>query len=119
MTKIGIVFGDNDFHRTFRSVLKILGEALRDGIEMDKEKILDMVNSFSYPCYLLFQNDWDTKEKLAEDRKHDIEYLTIKMGRLLLDDEVDKYKKEVDWNNGETWIMEYNNHLDDVTIYSY
>ena len=121
MTKIAILFHDNDFYNTFVGVLKTLGESIKymDGKEnFDKEKLTLIINDIAYSCYLLFQNDWESNEQLKKDETHLREYLTIKEKDVLMNEEVDEYKKGTEWDNHETFILEYDSYRKISTTYS-
>ena len=121
MTKIAILFHDNDFYNTFVGVLKTLGESIKymDGKEnFDKEKLTLIINDISYSCYLLFQNDWESNSKLREKEASLRNYLTIKEKGVLMNEEVDEYKKGTEWDNHETFILEYDSYREISTVYS-
>lgn len=109
--KIAIRFGDNDFYYTWVSVLRVILDSWRYGhteVPMDKDKLIIIINELSLGCYLVNQNQFrytnsDTMEGHIE---HIREYLKIGEKKLLVGGEVDKYLEKVDWDNGETYILD-------------
>ncbi len=117
--KIAIKFGDNDFHSTFRAVLEVLHSAYKynDSISLDKERLCFMINTLSPILYLTHQNQYryDGLEKVTdasktdenEEYKHIKKYLQITPAKILLNNEVTEYCKEVEfWDNAETFILD-------------
>lgn len=132
--KIAIKFGDNDFYSTFTHVLKILSVAVqkveyrRVLFTKDKAKICWIINQLSPICYVLFQNHWEYNgfEKIEGHNTSSSEYyqkmqkyLSITEDRILLDEEVEKYFAENDWDNSETFWMVVNDHTGEVFIDSH
>ncbi len=126
MTKIAIRFGDNDFHSTWTGVLETIAQSFIYGdedITKDKAALIKALNQLAYPCYFVFQYRWDLEGKSNSTYKEINEdyyrkYLNIEADRVYLNEEVDKYEKETDWNNGETFVLEYNSYHGSYTIYS-
>ena len=68
--KIAIVFGDNDYHSTFRGVLYALEGAYKYNLGCvteknfnNKEYILRMINELSPGCYMTWQNNSSPKKE--------------------------------------------------------
>lgn len=106
--RIAIKFGDNDFTCVFECVFELLELYFDkdDNVFNNKEQLYLLINSLMFPAYLLKQNKFSYS---AEDFKHyeylrDL-YLKIKgIDNLLINEEVDKYLAENDWDNGEVFV---------------
>lgn len=101
--KIAIIFGDNDYHSTFRGVLYALHGAYKYNLGShkednfnDKDYVLDMINELSLGCNIAWQNSHNP----------DKNYLKITEDRLLLNEEVDKYLQENSDNNYATYVLD-------------
>lgn len=95
--KVAIKFGDNDYYKSFVGVLEAIKNAR--SIPQDKEKICEIVNEISYGMYLLYQNPLEEGDNIKQ-------YLQIKPDDILIDDEVEKYLEEFEWNNSETFVFD-------------
>jgi len=106
--KIAIKFGDNDFYNTWQGVLKVLREAYIWQKKLpSKEQLCKIINELSYPCYLLFQNQFEyNEEKDGNMHGHTYNYLQITEEQILIDKEVEEYWKNTTWDNSETFIMD-------------
>ena len=106
--KIAIKFGDNDFYNCFYGILETIknAECWNNNITRDKEKLCKIINQISYGIYLLYQNSFEYNEEkdgnLCERTKN---YLQITSDKILIDEEVDTYLKEINWDNSETFIL--------------
>lgn len=125
MVKIAIRFGDNDFHSTWKGVLETFAQAFMysaTDIMKDKEAVVEAINKLSYPCFFLFQHRWDIDpeyDKWQDIREeHYKDYLTVTADRVMINEEVDKYKAETEWNNSETFVLEYDEYNRQHYIYS-
>lgn len=118
MKKIGIEFGDNDFHSCFTGVLEVLyntskssesNESRGSFEDLTKEQICIIVNQISYGMYLLYQNKFTyniEKNNVVDESL--IEYLKIKPESILFDKEVDEYANSGKFLNGEAFFVDLN-----------
>jgi hypothetical protein len=116
--KIAIKFGDNDFGNTFKPVLEVLNSAYKysNVLPFDKEKLCFIINSLSPILYITHQNQYEYNglEEVVDgsETTNNTEfiktktYLKIKPKDILLNEEVDKYLKEVKCDNSETYILD-------------
>jgi len=111
MKKLAIRFGDNDFGNCFRGLLKTLSNAYKynnRAIITDKQKLCLIINELSYGHYLLFQNQFEYNEEAAGIlNQHTKDYLQITPEKLMINEEVDKFLSENDWDNSETFIIDF------------
>jgi hypothetical protein len=107
--KIAIKFGDNDFYNCFYGVLETIKNARQwnNKITEDKEQLCKIINEISYGLYLLYQNSFEyNKEKSGNICKKTKKYLQITSDQILINEEVTKYLKEVNWNNSDTYVFD-------------
>lgn len=107
--KIAIKFGDNDFYGTFHGVLQTIlsAKAFKGRMVEDKEQLCEIINQISYGMYLLYQNQFEYNiERLGGVCESTKDWLQISPDRLLLNEEVDIYLRETEWDNGETFILD-------------
>jgi hypothetical protein len=110
--KVGILFGDNDFHSTFRGFLQALlfavSEDRENGLPLTKAKVVDLFNETSYGFYLMNQHRWrfDDADANAQRTK---DYLKIVPEQVYIDDEVDALLSENPWHNGEFFAVDFTN----------
>lgn len=130
--KIAIKFGDNDFHSTFRAVLEVLHSSFKynGSLPMDKEKLCFMINTLSPILYLTHQNTYAynglekvtnaSKTEENEEYQNTKKYLQITPDRILLNNEVTEYCKEVGFSdNSETYILDTDlDFVNNEAIYS-
>lgn len=105
--KLAIKFHDNDFYYTFQSVLQILSESpwFDDRVSQTKQWWADRINELSTPCEHLFQARVDLVKLGYEDSTPSRgNYLKITAKDILLNEEVDEYLAETEWDNGETHV---------------
>lgn len=126
--KIAIIFGDNDFRNTFYGVLNFLYDAFKHtgSLPTDKSKLQFLINSISPICYVSHQNQWkynglenveNNSTEMNKQFLHIKKYVgNINIENILVNEEVDKYLSETDWNNFETFILD--TYLDDDNVYS-
>lgn len=116
ITKIAIVTHDNDFTSTYRGVLETLKYAFyyKGKLSFTKQQLCEIINDITLSNYKLSQNQYEyTNGKTFEEHyKHIKKYLTREEKDILLNEEVDKYLEENDWNNSETFIL-------DLTVKNY
>lgn len=110
--KIGIKFGDNDFHSTFTGVLSIFKEAYIYNSDMNftKEQILELINRLSYTSYIMFQNEFRYNEEIDgefHDNGHTDNYLKIESRHLHINEEVDAYINSDDFFNSEYFAIDF------------
>ena len=109
--KIAIRFHDNDFGITFHIVLETLLSAYDwdNKLPTNKELLLKIINEISYGCYLAGQNQFEyNEEKNGELHQKTKQYLQLQTKNILINEEVDNFLKENDWDNGETFILDTN-----------
>lgn len=105
-----IRFGDNDFHKTYSTVLETLAKS--DWFDWPREVILKVINELVYPCYLigqakigLIEYDWMHKgnpiEFINRDERRLKNYLIIKDEYLLLDGTAETFLANTDDENHE------------------
>lgn len=97
--QFGIKFGDNDFHRTFASMLPVIAKGIynrRDWSDfykewqpVHKEIIAKMVSEFGYTFYRLSQNMWEYN--FHEDDERIKEYFHVNPDKVFIDDELVEY----------------------------
>lgn len=126
--KIAIKFGDNDFHNTFIPLLETLNRAYQHtgNLPEDKSKLCFIINQLSVNMYLLFQNQYEyngmenVKDGLKTDENkewiHIKEYFQISPETLLLNEEVDKYLSETEWDNCDTYLLDTDVMVDGVKV---
>lgn len=89
-----IVFGDNDFVKTYEPLGEILLQAFRKGLldeSTSKEKITFIINQLVYGVYVLFQNNCKYEEEKSFCVSNTKEYLQITTDNIMLDDEAYDY----------------------------
>lgn len=125
--KIAIIFGDNDFHSTFRGVLRTLLDAYNyrlgshHELPLDKSSLLRIINESSIGHYLSYQlNTWPTlglkanppEQDWINHIEHIRKWLHINEEKLLINEEVDEYLKNVDAENLNASTFILNTDLD-------
>jgi|ERR1035437_4064286 hypothetical protein len=107
--KIAILFHDNDFHMTFKSVLNILLDSYQWHYDFPftKEQFVELINEVSFGCCMINQNRFEYNNT-PEQLQHTKEYLKLTSENILLNEEVDAYIKTLGeyGDNGETFILE-------------
>ena len=110
--KIGIKFGDNDFHSTFTGVLIALNESIiyNEGshgevkiISENREIITSFINELSYGMYMIRQSNNGIPSE------HIREYLKITSNKVFINDEVTTMISEYNksgGNNGDFFILD-------------
>lgn len=119
--KIGILFHDNDFSNTFIGVLTTIGESMtwvcedKESRYDDKKFVIDMINRIAFAHYLMYQSTSIAKERFLTD------YLKLDESQVIINEEVDEWKKEDHFLNGEAFFLEYHpwarNGEDNYTVY--
>ena len=117
--KIGIRFGDNDFHYTNLGVLASLEMAIvltvnhstETIIDFTKEQFAKVINEMYLAMYLLHQNrfSYNNIKVDGEEIERTRKYLTIDASRIYLNDEVDAYVEKLmsnDYANGEFHVLD-------------
>jgi hypothetical protein len=133
MKKYGVLFHDNDFMLTFHGVLTSVGEALKwcwhgesigeehrnvgNARFNDKQYMLNLINSMVWNHYLLYQNDYNYLQDL-DKKEFYTKYLQIDEDHFLMDEEVDNWKAANDWNNGESFFLEFDSYNNSFTVYN-
>lgn len=111
--RIGIRFGDSDFYHTFDPVMRIIGEALQENIDLEfesltKERIVWLVNQLTPAIYILFQNGYSYG---LDNTDHTFNYLKISEKDVMFAEEVDAcYEKY----GGDSGVYVYDLELDMV-----
>ncbi len=103
--KLAIRFGDNDFAKTFKALLKIISE-YPEGYDLSsKEKIVALFNKAIPGIFWLVQNrgidrqDWDPSS-----------YLRLEEKNIFLNKEVDDFLAENTWDNYEFHVLDTTGH---------
>lgn len=107
--KLAINFGDNDYHRTFKSILDTIALSyLNNGsLDFTKEQITFIINELSYGMYLLHQNRFKYE---VDDSS---EYLTIIVEMVHINEEVDSLIDDIttkDNGNHQVFILDNKGH---------
>lgn len=105
--KLGINFGDNDFYYTCTAFLRVLlpdeifTHHKAQHIKFTKAQIVELFNGMAPSLYLLKQNAW------RYHPRNIAEYITITEDKVYLDEEVDKFIKSRQDNNGEFFAVDF------------
>lgn len=110
--RIGISFGDNDFHNTLMPFVKIIMDAIEWNPileeKLTKERIVELFNGMSFSLYRMFQNSWEHSNGGDNHMKR---YLMINVDRVYINNEIDKKFENYDsWANGEFFYVDTDNH---------
>lgn len=117
--KLAIKFGDNDFYFTFMPLLDILSESpwFDSNFDVPKECWAEIINRLSAATHVLFQSRPDMVSygysALEEELKTALEvrdYVKISPEQILIGEEVDEYLANVEWDNGETFVVILNEY---------
>lgn len=109
-----IRFGDNDYHGTFKVLLKTIALAQREGAYRknelfldkpgNKEKALELINNLVYPIYKISQCDKELSQKEEEFMKN---YLQTNIKYFLFGaEELDAYTSKGMDNNYSTFVLD-------------
>lgn len=119
--KIAIKFGDNDFYNCFYGVLETIKNARNwnNKLTENKEELCKIINEISYGVYLLYQNSFEyNDEKSGNVCDRTKKWLQITPDRILVNEEVTKYLKEVEWDNSETYVFDSDLDFNNEPIFS-
>lgn len=103
---VALVFGDNDFGKTFKPLLESLHRAIAlradDGDELSKQEIVELINSGIEFHYRAFQYD-SSRSQGVLSVEHIVKYL--RSVRVLFDEEAELDIQNVD-HDGGAWYLE-------------
>ena len=113
--KIGIRFGDNDFHGTFFPFLKAIGDYGIDEYEFTKEKFVKLAHKTIGAFYWLCDNRLEYDDHDAENYIKE----KINIDRIYFDDEVDEFILIHSGSyNGEFFVLDTDNWNRTPFVYS-
>lgn len=127
INKIAITFGDNDFYYLFEDTFKMFfkSKMLKD-LGTNKYRISFILSHLLPISYLMNQNcfTYNGLNLIGIDEPIDSDdkgfnnmnnYFKLRTEQILLNEEVDEYIKNNDWDNGETFIYDkLNNKFGDL-----
>jgi hypothetical protein len=117
ITRLGIIFNDNDFSHTVHSFLEIISKALlhcdaEKHINYTKERIVEHYNKVVVSLYLLCQSSFS----YDVDWKDAQEYLAISVENVYLNYEVAAFLRKTPWCNNEFHFMCYDSDKGEYVI---
>lgn len=113
MRTIAIVLGDNDFGKTFKSLLTSIFNAIDYNGDMNRDSITKLIHEGIMFHYMAYQHRYDLHSQVLEYNFDGVsKYLSCI--KILFDDDAAEDIQNVD-HDGGAWYLE----LDGGCVYSY